>query len=286
MTEVEERRASTSHMRLLGPADLANVCRLLDRDSASNVFVRHRVSASRLDPRWFGAELWGWFDDAELVSVLHVGTNIAPAMATEAAIEAFGEALIARRSRPGSLVGPASMVLPLWERVAHLWGPARSLRPSQPFMRIDHDSRLPLDPRVRPVLLDELDIYYPACVAMFTEELGFHPETGNAHGYRARVAQLISMGWAWAVIDRGRVLFKAEVGSAGPEACQIQGVWVDPSLRGQGLAAPAMASVVRQARRQVAPLVTLYVNDHNLAARRAYQRVGFRETGTFASILL
>jgi uncharacterized protein len=32
--------------------------------------------------------------------------------------------------------------------------------------------------------------------------------------------------------------------------------------------------------------VTLYVNDHNTAARRAYERAGFRHTETFASILL
>jgi predicted GNAT family acetyltransferase len=30
----------------------------------------------------------------------------------------------------------------------------------------------------------------------------------------------------------------------------------------------------------------LYVNDHNTAARRAYERVGFEQTATFASILL
>jgi hypothetical protein len=46
-----------------------------------------------------------------------------------------------------------------------------------------------------------------------------------------------------------------------------------------------MAAVVEYARRDVAPIVSLYVNDYNVAARAAYRRVGFREVGTFATVL-
>ena len=65
--------------------------------------------------------------------------------------------------------------------------------------------------------------------------------------------------------------------------CQVQGVWLDPSLRGRGLAAPAMAAAVRLAR-TVAPTVSLYVNDFNLPARATYARVGFRDIGEFATV--
>ena len=82
------------------------------------------------------------------------------------------------------------------------------------------------------------------------------------------------------------MLFKAEIGAVSPEACQLQGVYVRPDRRGQGIAAGALAAVVEQARRSIAPVVTLFVNDHNLPARRAYERVGFEQTATFASVLL
>lgn len=288
MTEVCDPPAATSsYVRSLGRADIDLVHELLDREPLIDMFVRHRVDSTRLDRRWFGAELWGYFEDGRLVSMLHVGANVVPVQATPAAIRAFGERLLAHRHKPSSLVGPAAAVLPLWQTVSASWGPARSPRPDQPFLVIDHDCDIPLDPRVRPVTIDQVDTLYPACVAMFTEEVGVDPETvGSARGYRARVAQLVSMGWSWAIIDDGTVLFKTEVGAANDVGCQLQGVWVHPDLRGTGMAAPALASVIRQVRRAVAPAVTLYVNDHNVAARRAYERVGFRQIDTFASILL
>ena len=58
-----------------------------------------------------------------------------------------------------------------------------------------------------------------------------------------------------------------------------------PELRGRGLGAAGTASVVALAQAMFAPVVSLYVNDFNLPARRAYERVGFRRAGTFASIL-
>ena len=67
--------------------------------------------------------------------------------------------------------------------------------------------------------------------------------------------------------------------------CQVQGVWVAPELRGRGLSVGGTAAVAQLAQRDTAPVVSLYVNDYNEAARRAYLRVGFVEVGTFTSVL-
>lgn len=45
-----------------------------------------------------------------------------------------------------------------------------------------------------------------------------------------------------------------------------------------------MAAVLRYALADVAPVVSLYVNDYNTPARKAYARVGFREAA-FMSVL-
>jgi uncharacterized protein len=121
---------------------------------------------------------------------------------------------------------------------------------------------------------------------MYTEEVGVSPEGGDGRGlYHARVAQLVSRGWSFSRIEDGEVVFKAEVACATPSACQVQGVYVPPHRRGEGLATAGMAAVVEACLREIAPTVSLYVNAHNTAARLAYERVGFRQTGTFSTIM-
>jgi hypothetical protein len=133
---------------------------------------------------------------------------------------------------------------------------------------------------------DEIERLLPAAVAMFTEEVGVSPtrSDGGAY-YRARVSELVNSGRAFARFEDGEVLFKAEIGSVTPHACQVQGVWVRPERRGEGLSVGGMAAVVELALRDIAPVVSLYVNDYNAAARSAYRRVGFREVGEFATVL-
>ena len=103
-------------------------------------------------------------------------------------------------------------------------------------------------------------------------------------GQRA-YAELIAQHRSYARIEDGRVIFKAEIGSVTAAACQVQGVWVDPELRGQGLGVHGMAAVVEHSLRHVAPAVSLYVNDFNLSARAVYRAVGMTEVGTFMSVL-
>ncbi len=94
------------------------------------------------------------------------------------------------------------------------WGPAREVRASQPLLATSTEPLVAGDPAVRRVSLAELDILMPACVAMFTEEVGTSP-LGNDNGaaYRARVRDLVLAGRAFARIEDGRVLFKAELGA-------------------------------------------------------------------------
>ena len=80
------------------------------------------------------------------------------------------------------------------------------------------------------------------------------------------------------------MVFKAELGAVTPEVTQVQGVWMNPALRGQGLSAGYMAAVVVLAQ-TLAPVTSLYVNNFNTRARATYERVGFRQVGTFATVL-
>lgn len=276
----------TGEVSVLGPRDLPAVEAFFDRDPVESVFVASRVRAAGLEPWMLGGELWGHVVSGRLEALCYAGANLVPMGAGPEAVEAFAERARRRGRRCSSLVGPADMVLPLWRRLESSWGAAREVRARQPLMVTSSAPLVAPDPAVRRVAPHEVDTLLPASIAMFEEEVGISPVAGDGGAtYRSRVQELVAGGRSFARIEDGQVVFKAELGSVTPQACQVQGVWVHPSRRGQGLAAPGVAAVVAAALAQVCPVVSLYVNDFNAPARRAYRAVGFEERGTFASVL-
>ena len=276
----------TPTVRVLDDRDAPAVLDILRSDPVANVFVQSRVEAVGLQPWRLGAEMWGHQSEGRLVGLCYAGANLVPVAGDDAAIRAFGERARRQGRRCSSIVGAAHLVEPLWRLLEPSWGPARDVRPCQPLMVADTSPSVDSDPLVRQVRPDEIDLLLPASIAMFTEEVGVSPIAGDGGSlYRARVSELVHLGRSFARIDNGRVVFKAEVGAATSAACQIQGVWVDPALRGQGLSIGGMAAVVLACRSAIAPVVSLYVNDFNHAARRAYERVGFRDVDVFMSVL-
>ena len=260
---------------------------MVARDPVANVFVGARLEGTGVGARRGGGELWGYCDDGQLAAVCYAGANLVPAGANADAAAQFAQRALRRPRRCSSLVGPADAVDVMWEILGPEWGPAREVRTPQPLMAIDAlASGVPVDPGVRLVRPDEIETLLPACIAMFTEEVGVSPVAVDGGAlYRARVTELVTTGRAFARIEAGRVLFKAEVGSATRAACQVQGVWVQPELRGRGLGTAGTAAVVQLALSDVAPVVSLYVNEFNTPALAAYRRVGFRQVGVFTSVL-
>jgi hypothetical protein len=280
-------RQRSEPARLLDDRDRAAALAVCDADPVANVFVTSRIRTLGLDPGRLGAQMWGFEDDGgQLISLCYAGANLVPVQASGAALAAFADRALRHGRRCSSLVGPSAAVTELWGRLRSHWGPPRDVRAAQPLMAIDGPPLVAPDPAVRRVRLDEAGTLMPACIAMFTEEVGVSPLAGDGGAaYRARVTELIRSGRAFARIEDGQVIFKAEVGAATPQACQVQGVWVNPEFRGRGLAAPGMAAVVTEARRTVSPVVSLYVNDFNAPARATYRRAGFAEIGEFMSVM-
>lgn len=264
--------------------DAGSVARVLAVDPVGSCMVAARVADHGVEPAAIGGELWTSrrVEDA----LCYAGANLIPLRGTPADLRAFADHALRGPRRCSSVVGHADLVLPLWERLRQGWGPARDVRDCQPLMALRSRPRCALDAGVRRVRVDELDAYLVAAVDMFIGEVGIDPRVGDGgRGYRRRVANLIAAGRAFARFEQGRVVFKAEIGSQSSAVGQIQGVWVHPEWRGHGLGtagtAAVAAAVVGSGR-----IASLYVNGYNTVARAAYARVGFREVGTFATVLL
>ena len=255
----------------------------MDADPVAACMVASRVELAGVDSWRLGGELWGV--GSKLEGLCFAGANLVPLRGERVAMRAFAD----RARRVGrscsSMVGRAELVLPLWEELSVHWSPAREVRADQPLMVLPTRPALAPDPLVRPVRPGELDRYLPAAVAMFTEEVGVDPRLGDGGvGYRARVAEQIASGRAFARFEDGEVVFKAEIGALSSRVGQIQGVWVRPDRRGCGLGASGTAAVVDRLI-AMSRVASLYVNGYNTPARAAYARVGFSQIASFATVL-
>ena len=285
-TFADGEKSLVGYVRQLDCADLGPLESLLQSDPVSNCFLDARVRGAGLD-RWrLGGDIWGYLDDDALHSVVYLGANLVPVGTTPASRAALADRLRMSPRRCSSFVGDRDEVLDLWRLLEPAWGPAREVRDDQRLLVMDADANVPHDPHVRMATVADMDVLLPACVDMFTEEVGISPVRGGAgSAYHDRVAEIVRAGRSFVRIVDGRIEFKAEIGAATPDACQVQGVWVAPELRGRGMSVPAMASVIRLARSAISPMVSLYVNAFNTPAMRSYASVGFRPYGHFATVL-
>lgn len=277
------RRAKNLPARQLAKRDLAQVLRVLDDDPVASCMVAARLQEFGMDGRGLG-ELWSRGGPAD--SLCFSGVNMMPLRGNRDALRAFADRAVRWPRICSSLVGRQELTLPLWEMLAEHWGPARELRGAQPLLALRESALSIADPEVRQVRSEELERYLEAAIAMFIEEVGVDPRAGDGgRGYRRRVAGLIESGRAWARFEDGQVVFKAEVGAMSRRTGQIQGVWVHPEYRGRGLGTRGTAAVA-DAVVATGRTASLYVNDYNQIARRAYQAVGFRQVATFATVML
>ena len=270
--------------RPLGAKDGDAVARALDADPVASCMVAARVEAYGLSPRFLGGELWTASEPG--ASLAFSGANLMPLIAGPTDLDVFAERALTSPRICSSVVGAADLVLPLWERLDAEWGAPREIRDDQPLLSLSGYPTIAPDPEVRLVTMADLDVYFPAAVEMFIGEVGVDPCAGDdGRSYRRRLAALISARRVFARFEGDRVVFKAEIGSMSRKVGQIQGVWVDPDHRGRGLGAVGTAAVASAIARQ-GRTASLYVNGFNRAARETYRRVGFRQVGTFATVLV
>ena len=276
-----------SPVRPLSLADRDAALELCARDLPRGVFVAARI----LEGARTGSlgSVLGHRDEAGLRSLCWASANVVPVATSPADHAAFADRLRRWRGRAASVFGPREEVEGLWSHLQPHWGPARAVRAHQPLL-VAHQPPSALgterDPRVRPARPEEVDLVLPAAEHMFTAEIGYRPYSGSSRGYRASLAGLVARGHTFVVVEDGEVVFKTDIGSLALGCAQLQGVWVAPHLRGHGHAVPMLAAVLEQVMAGDAPLVSLYVNDFNAAARATYERLGFRQVGEFSTVLL
>lgn len=282
------RRARHEPVRVLGHADTDALRVLIARDRVVNVFAESLINQNNSAvPGIQGAVMLGFFTDdgAHLAAACWVGSNVVPIEATAEHAQAFGQWIVDHWQPHASIFGPAESTLGIVGVLQNAGIPVQEIRANQPLLTITGPPRIEPNPALAASQSGQFNEVLVAAAAMFEEEVGYSPFLGGEANYRRRVAWLISNGHSFSDVEPdGEVIFKADLGVVTAHATQVQGVWMNPRYRGRGLSAGYMAAVVVLAQ-QFAPVTSLYVNDYNTPARALYERVGFEQVGTFATVL-
>lgn len=223
-------------------------------------------------------------NDGHLLGVALIGHYILIETRSDAAVEAF--ARLAQGCRTAHmLLGEQEQVETFWDYYAD-----RGQAPRRYCRELLLEQSWPIAvrqavPGLMLANLDDLDLVVPAHAQSAFDESGIDPLAADPEGFRQRCARRIEQGQTWVWVEEGRLMFKAEVIADTPEVVYLEGIWVDPAERGKGHGLRCMSELSRELLKRTGS-ICLLVNEKFQAARRFYNKAGFKAVSYFDTIYL
>jgi predicted GNAT family acetyltransferase len=140
-------------------------------------------------------------------------------------------------------------------------------------------------PNLRPATLDDLLLVMPVHAALAYEESGINPLDTDPQGFRLRCERRIRQERVWVWVERGQLIFKADIIAETPDVIYLEGVYVDLKERGQGYGTRCLSQMARSLLQRT-DAISLLVNEEHRAARAFFQKAGFKRRGYYDTIFL
>lgn len=268
----------------------------LKGEPRENVFLISRILKAGMDNTrdpTHGVFL-GVFDDSQSLRGLcflgNRGTLVVSVDEPHVA-ELFAVAVF-ERGKPFTLaVGQDDAMRAFVQKYVRLGGPRPSLDRRQPFYVVDSKrlARGLKEIDMEQASLDSIDELTVLACDMVCEDLKLSPNEVDRRKYRLRMTERIVDGCAYLCRDEnGQPIFKCDLAVSGPEGVLLEGVYTPKPVRGKGIASRAIWTLCRDLLNgeTQSPFVALHVDERNKAARRAYEKVGFRHAGDFRLVLM
>ena len=130
-------------------------------------------------------------------------------------------------------------------------------------------------PALRLATLADLELVALVHAQMAFEESGVDPLQVDADGFFRRCARRIAQQRVWVMIENNELIFKADIISDSAEVVYLEGVYVNPEKRGQGVGQRCIKQLTNELLWRTKS-VCLLVNQQHSAAKGCYQKAGYK----------
>lgn len=201
------------------------------------------------------------------------------------------EAALAALARQAKACSPAHVVVGEAEKIERFWSCYAgwsSHTPRRASCELLFEQRYPIPvhgpaPSLRPATLADLPQVIAAHAEVVYQETGVNPLHLDATGFHKRCARRVEQNRVWVLMEDDRLIFKADVTAATPEATYLEGIYVDPAARGKGYGLRCLSHLSCTLLATTAA-ICLLVNERNDTARRLYTKVGFKLHSRYTAV--
>lgn len=141
------------------------------------------------------------------------------------------------------------------------------------------------DREIRTAHIEELPEVAEAQAAIAFMECGVDPMTRDREGFLKRVARRIEQGRIFVVFENGEMIFKADIIAETSDVIYLEGIYVAPSHRGQGIGSACLAGLSLELLNRVQH-ISLLSNVTFTDAHRSYLKAGYKNTGSCVSLFV
>jgi uncharacterized protein len=135
---------------------------------------------------------------------------------------------------------------------------------------------------LQPAELSDSDQVIAINTTMAFAEIGVNPLARDPVGFCQRVARRIKQDRVWVLVEKGRIVFKADVISETPQVSFVEGVYVHPEKRGRGYGFRCLTQLGRQLLARTSS-ICLVVNQENKRAQALYNKAGYRLDSNYST---